>query len=193
MRARWLGIAHQPPLLPFLFVLAGPGCGLLVCDVVLACMWHVNCVGSVFGLGEVTATYPCPVCAMDVSTTCSLPSLSLPEITWPDVGHQPTASPTVPVPSVRPSTNLPPVSVTPSNPTVPHVPRVCTENEFACHSHNECVALEYRCDRRPDCRDMSDELDCGERLSGGTVACRRQGKVRLCLGLQVSLGCDVLV
>ncbi|XP_036888870.1 basement membrane-specific heparan sulfate proteoglycan core protein isoform X6 [Sturnira hondurensis] len=46
--------------------------------------------------------------------------------------------------------------------TVPQVPRVCTETEFACHSYNECVALEYRCDRRPDCRDMSDELDCEE-------------------------------
>ncbi|KAM5269990.1 basement membrane-specific heparan sulfate proteoglycan core protein isoform 4-T4 [Hipposideros larvatus] len=43
---------------------------------------------------------------------------------------------------------------------VAHIPRVCTEKEFACHSHNECVALEYRCDRRPDCRDMSDELNC---------------------------------
>uniref|UniRef100_A0A673TTJ8 Heparan sulfate proteoglycan 2 n=1 Tax=Suricata suricatta TaxID=37032 RepID=A0A673TTJ8_SURSU len=46
--------------------------------------------------------------------------------------------------------------------TVPQVSRVCTEAEFACHSHNECVALEYRCDRRPDCRDMSDELNCEE-------------------------------
>ncbi|KAM5247632.1 basement membrane-specific heparan sulfate proteoglycan core protein isoform 2-T2 [Ctenodactylus gundi] len=46
--------------------------------------------------------------------------------------------------------------------TVPQFPRVCTETEFACHSHNECVALEYRCDRRPDCRDMSDELNCEE-------------------------------
>ncbi|XP_046324592.1 basement membrane-specific heparan sulfate proteoglycan core protein isoform X2 [Marmota monax] len=50
------------------------------------------------------------------------------------------------------------VAVTP----VPQLPRVCTEAEFACHSYNECVALEYRCDRRPDCRDMSDELDCEE-------------------------------
>uniref|UniRef100_A0A4X2M3Z2 Basement membrane-specific heparan sulfate proteoglycan core protein n=1 Tax=Vombatus ursinus TaxID=29139 RepID=A0A4X2M3Z2_VOMUR len=40
--------------------------------------------------------------------------------------------------------------------------RLCTEKEFACRTHNECIALEYRCDRRPDCRDMSDELDCGE-------------------------------
>ncbi|XP_049631522.1 basement membrane-specific heparan sulfate proteoglycan core protein [Suncus etruscus] len=46
--------------------------------------------------------------------------------------------------------------------SVPQYPRVCTEAEFACRSHNECVALEYRCDRRPDCRDMSDELDCEE-------------------------------
>uniref|UniRef100_H0W6G2 Basement membrane-specific heparan sulfate proteoglycan core protein n=1 Tax=Cavia porcellus TaxID=10141 RepID=H0W6G2_CAVPO len=46
--------------------------------------------------------------------------------------------------------------------TVPQFPRVCTEAEFACHSHNECVALEYRCDQRPDCRDMSDELNCEE-------------------------------
>lgn len=28
------------------------------------------------------------------------------------------------------------------------------------------MALEYRCDQRPDCRDMSDELDCGEELLG---------------------------
>ncbi|XP_047579738.1 basement membrane-specific heparan sulfate proteoglycan core protein isoform X13 [Lutra lutra] len=45
---------------------------------------------------------------------------------------------------------------------VPQVSRVCTEAEFACHSHNECIALEYRCDQRPDCRDMSDELNCEE-------------------------------
>ncbi|ELW68518.1 Basement membrane-specific heparan sulfate proteoglycan core protein [Tupaia chinensis] len=49
------------------------------------------------------------------------------------------------------------VAVTP----VPQLPRLCTEAEFACHSYNECVALEYHCDRRPDCRDMSDELNCG--------------------------------
>ncbi|XP_048206405.1 basement membrane-specific heparan sulfate proteoglycan core protein isoform X1 [Perognathus longimembris pacificus] len=54
----------------------------------------------------------------------------------------------------------PPASVGVAVTSVPQVPRVCTETEFACRSHNECVALEYRCDRRPDCRDMSDELDC---------------------------------
>lgn len=50
--------------------------------------------------------------------------------------------------------------------TVPQFPRACTEAEFACHSYNECVALEYRCDRRPDCRDMSDELNCEELVLG---------------------------
>ncbi|XP_055978752.1 basement membrane-specific heparan sulfate proteoglycan core protein [Sorex fumeus] len=45
---------------------------------------------------------------------------------------------------------------------VPQYPRVCNETEFACRSHNECISLEYRCDRRPDCRDGSDEHDCEE-------------------------------
>lgn len=74
---------------------------------------------------------------------------------------------------------------------MPQVTRVCTETEFACHSHNECVALEYRCDRRPDCRDMSDELNCGEGLpgaqwpadaregSGYAWACKSMGVVRV--------------
>ncbi|KAM7247874.1 hypothetical protein CapIbe_001827 [Capra ibex] len=56
----------------------------------------------------------------------------------------------------------PPAAVAAAVTPVPQVPRACTEAEFACHRYNECVALEYRCDRRPDCRDMSDELDCEE-------------------------------
>ena len=36
MRARWLGTAHRPPLLPFLFILSRPGCGPHVCAVVVA-------------------------------------------------------------------------------------------------------------------------------------------------------------
>ncbi|KAJ6656843.1 hypothetical protein lerEdw1_003174 [Lerista edwardsae] len=44
---------------------------------------------------------------------------------------------------------------------VPPDIRPCTEEEFACRS-GECVAREFLCDRRPDCRDMSDELDCAE-------------------------------
>uniref|UniRef100_A0A674KBM4 Heparan sulfate proteoglycan 2 n=1 Tax=Terrapene triunguis TaxID=2587831 RepID=A0A674KBM4_9SAUR len=38
--------------------------------------------------------------------------------------------------------------------------RACTGEEFACTS-GECIDKEFRCDRRPDCRDMSDEQNCG--------------------------------
>ncbi|KAM8989956.1 basement membrane-specific heparan sulfate proteoglycan core protein isoform 4-T4 [Ara ararauna] len=40
----------------------------------------------------------------------------------------------------------------------PH-PRPCTPTEFMCGS-GDCVPGEYRCDRRHDCRDGSDELGC---------------------------------
>ncbi|XP_061235500.1 basement membrane-specific heparan sulfate proteoglycan core protein isoform X1 [Neopsephotus bourkii] len=40
----------------------------------------------------------------------------------------------------------------------PH-PRPCTATEFTCGS-GDCVPSEYRCDRRHDCRDGSDELGC---------------------------------
>ncbi|XP_063273590.1 basement membrane-specific heparan sulfate proteoglycan core protein isoform X3 [Prinia subflava] len=43
--------------------------------------------------------------------------------------------------------------------TVTPQPRACTVGEFSCGS-GECVAVEYRCDRRPDCRDASDEEGC---------------------------------
>lgn len=102
----------------------------------------------------------------------------LPALTESDQNHmachkgtKPTPSPAVPELTLTSPVNLPPAPLTPSDPTVPQITRVCTETEFACHSHNECVALEYRCDRRADCRDMSDELNCGEGLPGGTVAC----------------------
>ncbi|KAM9115672.1 basement membrane-specific heparan sulfate proteoglycan core protein isoform 4-T4 [Pangshura tecta] len=42
---------------------------------------------------------------------------------------------------------------------VPPDVRACTGDEFACSS-GECIDEEFRCDRRPDCRDMSDELNC---------------------------------
>ncbi|XP_027563148.1 basement membrane-specific heparan sulfate proteoglycan core protein-like, partial [Neopelma chrysocephalum] len=43
--------------------------------------------------------------------------------------------------------------------TVTPQPRACTPLEFRCGS-GECVDREYRCDRRPDCRDGSDEEGC---------------------------------
>ncbi|XP_056651600.1 basement membrane-specific heparan sulfate proteoglycan core protein isoform X2 [Monodelphis domestica] len=61
----------------------------------------------------------------------------------------------------RLGTETPPPPVAMASPVTP-ASRLCTDKEFACRTHNECIALEYRCDRRPDCRDMSDELDCEE-------------------------------
>ncbi|XP_026581722.1 very low-density lipoprotein receptor-like, partial [Pseudonaja textilis] len=52
----------------------------------------------------------------------------------------------------------PPISEAP--PVSPQI-RPCTEDEFSCLS-GECITREFLCDRRPDCRDMSDELDCDE-------------------------------
>ncbi|XP_064423971.1 basement membrane-specific heparan sulfate proteoglycan core protein isoform X10 [Latimeria chalumnae] len=39
------------------------------------------------------------------------------------------------------------------------VTRDCNPDEFSCRD-GECIPLEYRCDRRPDCVDMSDEENC---------------------------------
>ncbi|KAK2106123.1 hypothetical protein P7K49_015637 [Saguinus oedipus] len=102
-----------------------------------------------------------------------------PETELPYTGHRsplqphstcavPTALHTSLWPSLTPVCSLPPA--------VPQFPRACTEAEFACHSYNECVALEYRCDRRPDCRDMSDELNCGEGMSRATSGLGPNGR-----------------
>ncbi|XP_050787085.1 basement membrane-specific heparan sulfate proteoglycan core protein isoform X3 [Gopherus flavomarginatus] len=53
----------------------------------------------------------------------------------------------------------PPPHIARESPVPPDV-RACTGEEFACSS-GECIDKEFRCDRRPDCRDMSDELNCG--------------------------------
>ncbi|XP_072442898.1 basement membrane-specific heparan sulfate proteoglycan core protein isoform X5 [Chiloscyllium punctatum] len=42
--------------------------------------------------------------------------------------------------------------------------RQCHPNEFSCGS-GECVPLEYRCDFRADCKDMSDEDDCAKTIT----------------------------
>uniref|UniRef100_A0A8C5F0B5 Heparan sulfate proteoglycan 2 n=1 Tax=Gopherus evgoodei TaxID=1825980 RepID=A0A8C5F0B5_9SAUR len=51
---------------------------------------------------------------------------------------------------------------------VPPDVRACTGEEFACSS-GECIDKEFRCDRRPDCRDMSDELNCGRMGGAGPI------------------------
>ncbi|KAJ8258762.1 hypothetical protein COCON_G00177740 [Conger conger] len=45
--------------------------------------------------------------------------------------------------------------------------RACMEDEFMCVD-GSCILLEYLCDKRPDCLDMSDELDCDEITSPDT-------------------------
>uniref|UniRef100_A0A670K7D7 Heparan sulfate proteoglycan 2 n=1 Tax=Podarcis muralis TaxID=64176 RepID=A0A670K7D7_PODMU len=52
------------------------------------------------------------------------------------------------------------------------VVRACTADEFRCRS-GECISKEFLCDSRSDCRDMSDELDCGEHDCGLGVMVRR--------------------
>ncbi|XP_068097689.1 basement membrane-specific heparan sulfate proteoglycan core protein isoform X2 [Hyperolius riggenbachi] len=60
-------------------------------------------------------------------------------------------------------TPSPPDEVEP--PVTPPV-RTCTVSEFTCSS-GECVPLAFRCDQRHDCRDMSDEEGCVERVQCG--------------------------
>ena len=65
MRARWLGVAHKPPSLPFPSVLTGPGCGLHACDVVVACVWLANRVWGLWkGWLRPPPPVPSPTCAV---------------------------------------------------------------------------------------------------------------------------------
>uniref|UniRef100_A0A4W6FLZ6 Heparan sulfate proteoglycan 2 n=1 Tax=Lates calcarifer TaxID=8187 RepID=A0A4W6FLZ6_LATCA len=41
--------------------------------------------------------------------------------------------------------------------------RPCMPDEHRC-GDGTCILMEYLCDNRPDCRDMSDEINCGEWL-----------------------------
>ncbi|XP_077312090.1 basement membrane-specific heparan sulfate proteoglycan core protein isoform X8 [Lithobates pipiens] len=60
----------------------------------------------------------------------------------------------------------PPVGFEP--PVVTPPVRTCTVDEFTCTS-GECVPLEFRCDQRHDCRDMSDEEGCAESVVCGAT------------------------
>ena len=37
----------------------------------------------------------------------------------------------------------------------------CAENEFTCQN-GECILKRWRCDAEVDCKDSSDELNCGK-------------------------------
>lgn len=47
-----------------------------------------------------------------------------------------------------------------SGPKVPVQP--CGSGQFACAHSEECVSVSVLCDGRPDCKDHSDEANCGE-------------------------------
>ncbi|XP_072334658.1 basement membrane-specific heparan sulfate proteoglycan core protein isoform X2 [Scyliorhinus torazame] len=49
------------------------------------------------------------------------------------------------------------------------LPRECGSNEFSCGS-GECVPLDYRCDSRADCSDMSDEDNCADIIGPFTTS-----------------------
>uniref|UniRef100_A0A672L9B0 Heparan sulfate proteoglycan 2 n=1 Tax=Sinocyclocheilus grahami TaxID=75366 RepID=A0A672L9B0_SINGR len=39
--------------------------------------------------------------------------------------------------------------------------RDCLSDEFRCQDGLACIPVEYVCDKRPDCSDLSDEMNCG--------------------------------
>ncbi|XP_042569689.1 basement membrane-specific heparan sulfate proteoglycan core protein-like isoform X7 [Cyprinus carpio] len=39
--------------------------------------------------------------------------------------------------------------------------RECLSDEFRCQDGLACIPVEYVCDKRPDCSDLSDEMNCG--------------------------------
>lgn len=41
-------------------------------------------------------------------------------------------------------------------------PHSCSDGEFVCGAHGECVPMSKVCDFRHDCSDGSDEINCGK-------------------------------
>lgn len=53
-----------------------------------------------------------------------------------------------------------------SRPSGPKVPvQRCEPGQFACALSEECVSISVLCDGRQDCKDHSDEINCGEVLT----------------------------
>ena len=51
-------------------------------------------------------------------------------------------------------------------------PTGCNRNQFAC-SDGKCIPERYRCDRRHDCSDMSDEFGCGKSKNNSEITFAR--------------------
>lgn len=80
----------------------------------------------------------------------------------PETGIATGILPTLPWPETN-ITQLFPVTL------APHPDRPCGPHETTCHS-GHCISKDYVCDGQEDCKDGSDELDCGEdwaRTEGG--------------------------
>lgn len=46
----------------------------------------------------------------------------------------------------------------------------CKPGHFSCQGTEECVSISVLCDGRPDCKDHSDEINCGR---GGKENCSK--------------------